>query len=63
MSEDLGVEDMVGDVLGFEHVATDGAVARTEVALVCRADRGSGSVTGELRTGGGVNGLWGKGSF
>ena len=32
MSEDLGEEDIVGDVLGFEAVATDGAVGAAEVA-------------------------------
>jgi hypothetical protein len=37
----LGEEDIGGDVLGFEHVATDGAVGRAEVALVARVGRGS----------------------
>ena len=32
MSEDLGEEDIVGLVLGFELVATDGAVGAAEVA-------------------------------
>ena len=32
MAEDLGEEDIVGVVLGFEHVATDGAVGGAEVA-------------------------------
>jgi len=32
MTEDLCEEDIVGDVLGFEAVATDGAVGASEVA-------------------------------
>ena len=32
MAEDLGEEDIVGLVLGFELVATDGAVGAAEVA-------------------------------
>ena len=32
MAEDLGKEDIVGVVLGFEPVATDGAVGGAEVA-------------------------------
>ena len=32
MAEDLGEEDIVGDVFGFELVATDGAVGAAEVA-------------------------------
>jgi hypothetical protein len=31
MTEDLGEEDIVGDVFGFELVATDGAVGASEV--------------------------------
>jgi hypothetical protein len=41
MSEDLGEEDIVGDVVGFEAVATDGAVGGAEVVLVSRVVRGS----------------------
>jgi hypothetical protein len=41
MVEDLGEEDIAGDVLGFEHVATDGAVGGAEMALVSRVGRGS----------------------
>ena len=36
MAEDLGEEDIVGLVFGFELVATDGAVGASEVALVSR---------------------------
>jgi hypothetical protein len=32
MAEDLGEEDVVGNVFGFELVATDGAVGRAQVA-------------------------------
>jgi hypothetical protein len=32
MSEDLGEEDIVGLVFGFEAVATDGAVGASQVA-------------------------------
>ena len=32
MAEDLGEEDIVGLVLGFELVATDGAVGASQVA-------------------------------
>jgi hypothetical protein len=58
VAEDLGEEDIVGLVLGFELVATDGAVG----AAVEGAD-GGGNVLGELRAGGGVNGLWEREAF
>jgi hypothetical protein len=32
MAEDLGEEDIVGDVFGFELVVTDGAAGAAEVA-------------------------------
>jgi hypothetical protein len=32
MAEDLGEEDIVGDIFWFELVATDGAVGAAEVA-------------------------------
>ena len=41
MTEDLGEEDIVGDVVGFELVAEDGAVGAAEVALVSRVGQGS----------------------
>jgi hypothetical protein len=41
MAEDLGEEDIVGDVVGFELVATDGAVGSSASGRVSRADRGS----------------------
>jgi hypothetical protein len=34
----VGEEDIVDDVFGFEHVATDGAVGGGQVALVSRVD-------------------------
>jgi hypothetical protein len=54
VTEDLGEEDIVGDALGFELEATDGAVGRAEVALASRFQRAEsdGSVLGELRAGG-----------
>jgi hypothetical protein len=55
MSEDLGEEDIVGDVFGFEAVATDGAVGGAEVALVSRV--GPGSRRRRKRTLG-VGGRW-----
>jgi hypothetical protein len=51
MAKDLGEEDIVGLVFGFELVATDGAVGGAEAALVSRVGRGSrggGSVLWEL---------------
>jgi hypothetical protein len=33
MAEDLGEEDIVGLVFGFELVATDGAVGRAETGM------------------------------
>jgi len=41
MVEDLGEGNIGGDLLGFEHVATDGAVGGAEVALVSRVGRES----------------------
>jgi hypothetical protein len=37
-----------GDVLGFEHVATDGAVGSSASGPVSRVGRGSGNVLWEL---------------
>jgi hypothetical protein len=41
VAEDLGEEDIVGDVLGFEAVAQMAPEALAEVALVSRVGRGS----------------------
>jgi hypothetical protein len=63
MTEDLGEEDIVGDVLGFESVATDGAVGASQVAGLPRqfeGAEGGGHVLGELGAGGGVDGLGGR---
>ena len=61
MTEDLGQEDVVSVVRGFEAVATDGGVGASEVAwfpgLVGRAE-GVSNVLWELRASGGVDGLW-----
>ena len=59
MAEDLGEEDIVGLVFGFELVATDGAVGASEVAWFpgsFQGAEGGGNVLGELGAGGGVNG-------
>jgi hypothetical protein len=56
MAEDLGEEDIVGLVFGFELVATDGAVGASEVALVSgevEGAEGGGNVLGELGSSGG----------
>jgi hypothetical protein len=63
VAEDLGEEDIVGDVGGFELVATDGSVGAAQVAGFPReveGAEGGGNVLGELRAGGGVNGLGGR---
>jgi hypothetical protein len=66
MAEDLGEEDIVGLVFGFEAVATDGAVGGSEVAGFPRqfeGAEGGGNVLGELRAGGGVNGVGAREAF
>ena len=63
MAEDLGEEDIVGLVFGFELVATDGAVGAAEVAGFpgeVEGAEGGGNVLGELWAGGGVNGFGGR---
>jgi hypothetical protein len=63
MAEDLGEEDIVGLVFGFELVATDGAVGASEVAGFPWSFEGAevgGHVLGELWAGGGVNGCGGR---
>ncbi len=66
MAEDLGKEDVIGLVRGFEAVATDGAVGAAEVArfpgFVQRAE-GVGNVLWELRAGGGVDGIGARKTF
>jgi hypothetical protein len=66
MTEDLGEEDIVGLVFGFELVAADGSVGASQVArfpgLVQRAEFGR-DVLRELGAGGGVDGLGGKETF
>ena len=66
MSEDLGEEDIVGLVFGFELVATDGAVGAAQVAGFpgqFEGAEGGGNVLGELRAGGGVNGVGAREAF
>jgi hypothetical protein len=66
MAEDVGQEDVVGLVLGFELLAADGVLGRTQVAwfpgFVQRAE-GVGDVLGQLRTGGGVDGIGARQGF
>jgi hypothetical protein len=61
MAEDLGEEDIVGLVFGFELVATDGAVGASEVSwFPGKVEGADENVVGELEAGGGVNGLGGR---
>ena len=66
MAEDLGQEDVVGLVPGFELVAADSSVGAAEVArfpgFVQRAE-GGGNVLGQLRAGGGVDGIGAREGF
>ena len=60
MAEDLGQEDVVGLVFGFELVAADGAVGAAQVARLPGSVQGAeslGDVLWELRAGGGVDGV------
>ncbi|HSZ78605.1 MAG TPA: hypothetical protein VK775_14470, partial [Chthoniobacterales bacterium] len=66
MAEDLGEEDIVGDVFGFELVAADGAVGAAEVTWFPGQVEGAesgGHVLGELWAGGGVNGCGRREAF
>jgi hypothetical protein len=62
LAEDLGQEDVVSLVLGFEFVAADSSVGAAEVTgfpgLVQRAE-GVGNVLRELRASDGVDGFGG----
>ena len=66
MAEDLGQEDVVGLVSGLELVAADGSVGASQIAwfpgFVQRAE-GGGNVLGQLRAGGGVNGIGAREGF
>ena len=66
LSEDLGEEDIFGLVLGFEAVAADGGVVASQVTwfpgCVQRAE-GVGNVLGEVRAGGGVDGIGANEAF
>src|SRR6516165_4834133 len=66
MAEDLGQEDVVGLVSGFKLVAADSSVSAAEVAgfpgFVQRAE-GGGNVLGQLRAGGGVDGIGAREGF
>src|SRR6516162_8523724 len=66
MAEDLGQEDVVGLVSGFELVAADSSVSAAQVArlpgFVQRAE-GGGNVLGQLRAGGGVDGIGAREGF
>jgi hypothetical protein len=64
--QDLCKEDIVGHVPGFEAVAADGSIGASEVAwfpgLIQRTE-GVGDVLGQLRAGGGVNGIGAREGF
>jgi hypothetical protein len=64
--EFVGEEDIVGLVLRFEMMATDGGVGASQMSwfpgFVQRAE-GGGNVLWELRAGGGVDGLRGRKAF
>jgi hypothetical protein len=66
MAEDLGQEDVVGLVSGFELVAADSSVGAAEVTwfpgFVQRAE-GGGNVLRQLRAGGGVDGIGAREGF
>ena len=66
MAEDLGQEDVAGHVSGLEEVAADSSVGASEVAwfpgFVQRAESG-GNVLGQLRAGGGVDGIGAREGF
>ncbi len=65
MAEDLGDEDVVGHVFGFEAVAADSGVGASQVAWFPRkgeGTEGSRNVLGALRAGG-VDGVWGGEAF
>jgi hypothetical protein len=66
MAKDLGQEDVVGLVLGFELVAADSSVGAAQVAwfpgFVQRAE-GVGDVLKQLRAGGGVDGIGAREGF
>ena len=66
MAEDLCQEYVVGLVLRFEAVAADGGVVASQVTwfpgCVQRAE-GVGNVLGEVRAGGGVDGIGANEAF
>src|SRR6516162_10329577 len=66
VAEDLGQEDVVGLVCGFKLVAADGSVGASQIAwfpgFVQRAESG-GDVLGQLRAGGGVDGIGAREGF
>jgi hypothetical protein len=62
MAEDICDEDVLGHVYGFKAVAADSGVGASQVAWFPgkgEGAEGSRNVFGELRAGGGVDGVWG----
>jgi hypothetical protein len=62
MAEDFSDEDVLGHVFWFKAVAADSGVGAAEVAWfpgLVQGAEGSRNVFGELRAGGGVDGIWG----
>jgi hypothetical protein len=66
MAEDFCDEDVLGHVLGFKAVAADSGEGASQVAWFPGKGEGAESsrnVFGELRAGGGVDGVWGGEAF
>jgi hypothetical protein len=66
MAEDFWDEDVLGHVFGFKAVAADGGVSASQVAWVPgkgEGAEGGRNVLGELRAGGGVDGIGGRKAF
>ena len=66
MAEDFCDEDVLGHVFGFKAVAADSGVGASQVAWfpgLVQGAEGSRNVFGELRAGGGVDGVWGGKGF
>jgi len=60
----MGEEDVIGLVLRFEALAADGGVGASQVSWFPGfVQRAEGVVLGELRAGGGVDGLGGRKAF
>jgi hypothetical protein len=66
MAEDFRDEDVLGHVFGFKAVVADSGVGASQVAWFPakgEGAEGSRNVFGQLRAGGGVDGVWGGKGF